>query len=62
MASLLQTPLPNKPAYRQLTVDEFLGLGIEGRAELIEGILYMMAGGSLDHALVSRNVLVSLTS
>jgi Uma2 family endonuclease len=60
MASLLQTPLPAKPAYRQMSVEEFLSIEIEGRAELIDGMFYMMAGGSLDHAIVSGNILASL--
>jgi Uma2 family endonuclease len=60
MASLLQIPLPIRPAYRQFTVQEFLDLEIEGRAELIDGMIYMMAGGSLDHASVSRNILIAL--
>lgn len=60
MASLLQTPLKNNPAYRQMTVEEFLEVEIEGRAELVDGMLYMMAGGSLDHAAVSGNILIAL--
>lgn len=60
MASLQQTPLRENPAYRQMTVEEFLALEIEQRAELIEGMVYMMAGGSLRHAAVSRNILVAL--
>lgn len=62
MAPLVQTPLKDNPAYRQMSVEEFLELEIEGRAELIEGTMYMMAGGSLDHAATSRNILVVLAS
>lgn len=50
----------HNPAYRQMSVEEFLELEIEGRAELEDGVLYMMAGGSLDHAAVSGNILIAL--
>jgi Uma2 family endonuclease len=61
MASLVQTPLRDNPAYRQVTVEEFLELELEQRAELIDGMIYMMAGGSRNHAAVSRNILVALS-
>jgi Uma2 family endonuclease len=60
MASLLQTPLKSNPAYRQMTVEEFLDLPIEGRAELEDGVLYMMGGGSPLHAAVTANIIVAL--
>jgi Uma2 family endonuclease len=60
MAPLLQTPLKNNPAYREMTVEEFLEAELEGRAELDEGVVYMMAGGSRRHAAVSRNILFAL--
>ena len=56
MASLAQTPLAQYPGYREMTVEEFLDLEIEGRAELVDGILYMMAGGSPAHAAITLNV------
>lgn len=43
-----------------MTVEEFLDLELEGRAELEEGILYMMSGGSLSHAAISGNILTAL--
>ncbi|HEX8401717.1 MAG TPA: Uma2 family endonuclease [Allosphingosinicella sp.] len=52
--------LAHHSAYRQMTVEEFLELEIKGRAELEDGVLYMMAGGSLSHAAVSGNILVGL--
>lgn len=54
------TSLAQNPAYRQMTVEEFLELEIEGRAELEDGVLYMMAGGSLRHAEISANILIAL--
>jgi len=47
------------PAYRQMTVDEFLALDIEGRAELEDGVLYMMSGGSFRHAAIAANIIAS---
>jgi len=60
MASLVQTPLKDKPAYRQMTVEEFLELPIEGRAELEDGVLYMMGGGSPLHAAITVNISAAL--
>lgn len=54
--------LAHNPAYRKMTVEEFLELQIEGRAELEDGILYMMAGGSLAHAAIGANVLAALSA
>lgn len=53
--------LADKPAYRAMTVGEFLELEIEGRAELEDGVLYMMAGGSFRHAAVVANILAALS-
>lgn len=50
----------HRPAYRQMTAEEFLELPIEGRAELEDGVLYMMAGGSPFHAAIGANILVAL--
>jgi Uma2 family endonuclease len=60
MATFPQVPLKENPAYREMSVEEFLNLEIEGRAELIDGMLFMMAGGSLSHAAVSGNILIAL--
>lgn len=60
MAPLLQTPLKSNPAYRQMTAEEFLEAELEGRAELDGGVLYMMAGGSYQHATICANILTAL--
>lgn len=60
MASFPQTPLKMNPAYRQITVEEFLELPFEGRAELDDGVLHMMAGGSNDHATLTGNIFSAL--
>jgi Uma2 family endonuclease len=39
-----------------MTVEEFLELPIEGRAELEDGVLYMMGGGSPLHAAITVNI------
>lgn len=62
MAALLQTPLKSNPAYRQMTVEEFLEAELQGRAELDDGVLYMMSGGSFRHARISANLITALTS
>jgi Uma2 family endonuclease len=48
------------PAYRRMTVEEFLDLEIEGRAELEDGILYMMSGGTARHAAIIANLTAAL--
>jgi Uma2 family endonuclease len=48
------------PAYRRMTVEEFLDLEIEGRAELEDGILYMMSGGTARHAAIIVNIATAL--
>ena len=62
MVPFVQTPLERNPAYRQMAVEEFLEAELEGRAELEEGMVYMMAGGSRRHGAVSRNILFVLES
>jgi Uma2 family endonuclease len=52
--------LADKPGYRKMTVEEFLELAIEGRAELEDGVLYMMAGGSVRHAAIGGNIYLAL--
>jgi Uma2 family endonuclease len=54
------TQLALDPAYRRMTVEEFLAVQVDGRAELEDGLFYMMAGGSARHAAVSMNVLLAL--
>lgn len=60
MIPLLQTPLKTNPAYRQMTVEEFLELELEGRAELEDGVLYMMGGSSPLHAAITANIIAAL--
>lgn len=60
MAPFPQTPLKDNPAYREMTVEEFLELEIEGRAELVAGVLYMMGGSSPLHAAITVNISATL--
>jgi Uma2 family endonuclease len=57
MASLLALETP-----RLLTVDEFqrIDFGSDLKAELDNGVIRMMAGGTLAHAMVQRNILFVL--
>jgi Uma2 family endonuclease len=49
------------PAYRRVEVDEFLQMDFGGaRAELVDGIIFMMAGGSEVHSRVAVNLVVAL--
>jgi Uma2 family endonuclease len=49
------------PAYRRVTVREFLDMNFGGaRAELEDGIIYMMAGGTEQHARIAGNVFAYL--
>jgi Uma2 family endonuclease len=50
------------PAYRLLDADEFLEIdfGPERKAELVNGLVRMMAGGTSAHARVQTNVLAYL--
>lgn len=54
--------LPN-PAFRPVTVAEFLAMDLgEAKAELIDGAIYMMAGGSARHAAIAANIIAALGS
>jgi Uma2 family endonuclease len=45
-------------AYRRISVEEFLEMDFQGaKAELEDGLIYMMAGGSEAHARVAGNIL-----
>lgn len=48
---------------RRFTADEFLAEyeGVPGKWELVDGEIRMMAGGSIRHAAVARNILTALT-
>lgn len=49
------------PAYRRVSVEEFLDIEFHGaRAELEQGIIFMMAGGSEEHSRIAANILVFL--
>ena len=49
------------PAYRRVSVEEFLEMDFGGaKAELEDGMIYMMAGGSEEHARVAGNIMVYL--
>ena len=49
-------------ATRFLTVDDFLHryTGIEGRWELVHGVPVMMAGGTIHHGRIARNIVIAL--
>lgn len=49
------------PAYRRVGVEEFLEMDFgDGKAELEDGVIYMMAGGSEQHARISGNIFAFL--
>ena len=49
------------PAYRRLSVEEFLEMDFGGaKAELEDGIIFMMAGGSEAHARCAANIMIYL--
>ena len=54
---------PLNPAYRMMEVEEFLDLDMgDAKAELVDGTIWMMAGGSPTHAAVATNVIITLGS
>lgn len=50
-------------ARKPMTADEFLYAyeGVEGRWELVRGVPVMMAGGTIRHGRIARNILAALT-
>ncbi|MGY2733003.1 Uma2 family endonuclease [Sphingomonas sp. UYP23] len=55
------TSLDLDPAYRRISVEEFLEMDFGGaKAELEDGLIYMMAGGSEQHARIAANILMPL--
>ncbi len=53
--------IPNHPAYRAVEVREFLEMDFGGaKAELVDGMIWMMAGGSPKHAAVAANIIIAL--
>ncbi len=52
---------PLNPAYRTMEVEEFLDLELgDAKAELVDGTIWMMAGGSPTHAAVAANIIITL--
>lgn len=51
------------PAYRRVTVREFLAMDLgDAKAELVDGVILMMAGGTARHASIAGNVIAALRS
>ena len=49
------------PAYRRISVEEFLAMDFgDAKAELEDGLIYMMAGGNRAHARIAANLMVAL--
>lgn len=49
------------PAYRRVTVREFLAMDLgDAKAELVDGVILMMAGGSARHAAIAANLIGAL--
>jgi Uma2 family endonuclease len=52
---------PINPAYRKVEVDEFLEMEFgDAKAELVDGTIFMMAGGSPRHAAIAANLIIAL--
>jgi Uma2 family endonuclease len=52
---------PINPAYRKVEVDEFLDMEIgDAKAELVDGTIFMMSGGSEAHAAIAANIIIAL--
>lgn len=55
------TSLNLDPAYRRISVEEFLEMDFGGaKAELEDGLIYMMAGGSEQHSRIAGNIFAYL--
>lgn len=49
------------PAYRRMSVREFLALDLgDAKAELVDGLILMMAGGPERHAAIAANLIAAL--
>lgn len=49
------------PAYRRVTAEEFLRMDFgDGKAELVDGIIFMMAGALGGHNVVQANLMIAL--
>jgi Uma2 family endonuclease len=52
---------PINPAYRKVEVHEFLEMEFgDAKAELVDGTIFMMAGGSPRHAAIAANIIIAL--
>ena len=57
----MMASLPNHPAYRAVEVREFLDMDFgDAKAELVDGMIWMMAGGSPKHAAIAANIISAL--
>lgn len=55
------TQLALNPAYRAVEVHEFLDMNFGGaKAELVDGMIWMMASGSPRHAALATNIIIAL--
>lgn len=51
------------PAYRPMTVEEFLAADLgDAKAELVDGMIFMMAGGSPRHAAIAARLITALNT
>lgn len=49
------------PAYRRASVREFLEMNLgDAKAELVDGMIFMMGGGSPRHAAIAANLIIAL--
>jgi Uma2 family endonuclease len=49
------------PAYRRISVEEFLDMDFgDAKAELEDGLIYMMAGGGEAHARIAANLIMAI--
>ena len=57
----MATALSHDPAYGKVDIDAFLEMDFGGRkAELDDGVIFMMAGGGMEHAGIAANIIAAL--
>ena len=57
----MATALACDSPYRRVSVAEFLEMDFGGaKAELVDGVIHMMAGGSEPHARIAANIIAAL--
>lgn len=44
------------PPHWRITADEFLAMDLEGRFELVDGVIYAIGGGTAQHAAIANNI------